>query len=406
MEMTAQCHNLICHLTFGDQLEGIDNLLNNLPDQHTEVTLEATRDNIVEVWRICQTFIVITQDDMAFQGKDKEQDAKIAQADTVLEQQHRAQQEQEREAELKKAALQVNTNNDDVPCFVLQLQGQQAEILVDEGDWRDLTAREATLTVISRNSVPMVRIPGQPPVLLSRLLRPAWQNQVVDHINRNPWDNRRYNLRATNHWANAQNTIRPSTSGLIGVRQGGTGWWYLQFQTIDKQGPFTVTRSFGDAGRDQAVEMYDLVSLYQHGPGALLNHPERLTEYLEALGDDSRRQEVEALLTRRPLQQGSNYMGVSAVQGKWSGSITHLRQRMRFFEPVFDSQGEIRCAIWYNLWRLKFDSNLKVNFECLRPCYLHWAAELTKQNQRTFVDKAYWLLGRDAFAELPDKEQA
>lgn len=152
--------------------------------------------------------------------------------------------------------------------------------------------------------------------------------------------------------------------------------------------------------------MYNLVSLYQHGPSALLNHPERLTEYLEALRDDSWRQEVEALLTWRPLQQGSNYMGVSAVQGKWSALIQHLKQRMQFLKPVFDLQGEIRCAIWYNLWRLKFDLNLKVNFECLRPCYLHWAGELTKQNQRTFVNKAYQLLGRDAFAELPDKEQA
>lgn len=63
----------------------------------------------------------------------------------VIKQQRRAQQEREREAKLKKAALQVNTNNDNVLCFELQLQDQQAEILVKEEDWKDLTAREARL---------------------------------------------------------------------------------------------------------------------------------------------------------------------------------------------------------------------------------------------------------------------
>ena len=72
METAAQCHDLICHLTFGDQLNGINNVLNNLLDQHTKVTLEATRDDIVEVWQICHTFIVLTHNDMAFQGKQKE----------------------------------------------------------------------------------------------------------------------------------------------------------------------------------------------------------------------------------------------------------------------------------------------------------------------------------------------
>ncbi|PKL46989.1 MAG: hypothetical protein CVV39_06400 [Planctomycetes bacterium HGW-Planctomycetes-1] len=61
-------------------------------------------------------------------------------------------------------------------------------------------------------------------VLLSRFVMDAGPDQLVDHENRNPLDNRRCNLRIATHRQNNLNKIRKNSSGFIGVsikRQDG-----------------------------------------------------------------------------------------------------------------------------------------------------------------------------------------
>ena len=54
---------------------------------------------------------------------------------------------------------------------------------------------------------------------LHRLLMGAEKGQEVDHINRNPLDNRRENMRIVAHWINAHNRQSRPTTGERGVRQ-------------------------------------------------------------------------------------------------------------------------------------------------------------------------------------------
>ncbi|MBU1260594.1 MAG: HNH endonuclease [Planctomycetes bacterium] len=54
-------------------------------------------------------------------------------------------------------------------------------------------------------------------VLISRFVTNAGPDQLVDHRNRNPLDNRRCNLRIATHRQNNLNKIRKNSSGYIGV---------------------------------------------------------------------------------------------------------------------------------------------------------------------------------------------
>ena len=52
---------------------------------------------------------------------------------------------------------------------------------------------------------------------LARIIVKAKKGQVVDHINRNPLDNRRSNLRIVTHRQNMLNRILKSSTGFVGV---------------------------------------------------------------------------------------------------------------------------------------------------------------------------------------------
>jgi len=58
---------------------------------------------------------------------------------------------------------------------------------------------------------------GKKTYSLARLLMQPEKGQIVDHINRNPHDNRRCNLRIVNPRQNALNKTAKNSTGLIGV---------------------------------------------------------------------------------------------------------------------------------------------------------------------------------------------
>ena len=95
-----------------------------------------------------------------------------------------------------------------------------AVALVDKADlamlsawkWRQHAAGYPYRTVRKRG--------GWTNLYMHRLLLPPEEGEEVDHINRNPLDNRMANLRSVPHWRNAHNRqSRPAKSGVRGVCQ-------------------------------------------------------------------------------------------------------------------------------------------------------------------------------------------
>lgn len=64
----------------------------------------------------------------------------------------------------------------------------------------------------------------------------SWPNGVIDHINRNPRDNRIENLRDVSHSENRQNTLESAAnrSGKKGVSRHKSGVWRAAIQAAGK----------------------------------------------------------------------------------------------------------------------------------------------------------------------------
>lgn len=73
-------------------------------------------------------------------------------------------------------------------------------------------------------------------VYLHRIVTGAPEGKLVDHINCNPLDNRKVNLRFLDTKSNSQNKKRPpvnNTSGVIGVTLHSTRGYYQVSLTVD-----------------------------------------------------------------------------------------------------------------------------------------------------------------------------
>lgn len=115
-----------------------------------------------------------------------------------------------------------------------------------------------------------VRIDGEKKVMfLHRFLLNPPKGLYVDHINRNPLDNRRSNLRICTHEENARNTTihKDNTTGYKGI--------------YPDQGKYSVVvmkdrkRFYGGWFADpvEAARKYDELALKHHGEFASLNFP-------------------------------------------------------------------------------------------------------------------------------------
>lgn len=107
-------------------------------------------------------------------------------------------------------------------------------------------------------------------VLMHRLILEAPTGVLVDHINGDRLDNRRENLRLTDHRGNARNRglHRNNTSGFKGVIFYG-GRWYAQIK-VDRR-----NRGLGGySAPEDAARAYDRAALHHYGEFASLNFPE------------------------------------------------------------------------------------------------------------------------------------
>lgn len=90
------CYDLILWLTFGDQLDSVKDILNDLPNQERHVACKLVRDGVVKVWRIHSLYIVLTLDHIQILGVHQDRDTAFTQATTAFEERHTAQQKRDR----------------------------------------------------------------------------------------------------------------------------------------------------------------------------------------------------------------------------------------------------------------------------------------------------------------------
>jgi hypothetical protein len=123
------------------------------------------------------------------------------------------------------------------------------------------------------------RTNGDQKVYLHMAVMDPPEGMCVDHINGNPLDNRRANLRVCTETENTRNrATRSSNTGFIGVHfayRFGRKKSHLAYITADKKrhhlGCFLTA--------EEAAAVHDRAALFYHGEFASLNFPERRAEY-------------------------------------------------------------------------------------------------------------------------------
>lgn len=107
--------------------------------------------------------------------------------------------------------------------------------------------------------------------LYHEIMRPS-PGMVIDHINGDPWDNRRCNLRECTHTENMRNRKphRGTKSGFKGVRIIDRKCRYAAAITCD--GKLHHIGTFADP--EEAARAYDEAATRLHGEFARLNFPE------------------------------------------------------------------------------------------------------------------------------------
>lgn len=404
----ARVYDLLCTLAYGDQLDKTPHLLNKL-DQDTHVSLADTQTDGVSIYKVDNIFVVI-YDVKVHSSHAALHDAKAA-AQVLVDELKAQKAQKEREwAELAKKT-KVKRNKEGIAVIHCSTKAtdvkpsKNVEVLLDDKDWINLHVRSAKVYLGLADRA-MVGIKGKPAVL-SRWLCDLGGPDVVDHVNLNIYDHRRPNLAIRNRSANAQNSRRGGRS-LVGVR------WDLRQSTWHVYASVTgqnrrACKRVDNVG--EGIELYDLAALHQHGPHALINHEDKLDDYLEMLGRRKVQSRVQDFLDGRTRTETSAFRGVYFRPARkrnapgWAASVSSGGGKHKEVKkyPQSKKGSEVRAAIAYDLWKLKLISpDMVVNFEHLRPCYQHWLPRLTKETEDDFIEKAYNLLGGDAFD--PNKE--
>lgn len=141
--------------------------------------------------------------------------------------------------------------------------------IVDECDEEYCKSRRIFLAGMARYPSVTHWVDGKKHVVaLHRVLlglKPG-DRQIVDHINRNRFDNRRSNLRIVTSAQNAQNRSRArnNTTGFKGVRQ--VRKWFQGWAAGEYLGLFSTA--------EDAARAYDAIAKARFGEFANLNFPE------------------------------------------------------------------------------------------------------------------------------------
>lgn len=393
----ARVYDLTCTIAYGDQLLKTPHQLNNL-DQDKHVFLIYTHSDSVNIYKVDDIFVVI------YKGKVENIKETVEAARGVaktLVARHKTEEER-KEEEWKETVkgLTIRRNKQDIAHIPLKAKAtdsqpaQDVEILLDDKDWLEVQARKMKLYLTWADRA-VCRSDGVLALLSRWLLSPA-PTDIVDHVSRNVLDHRRSNLTIRDRAANMQNVKRGD--GIIGVHWSKKASRWVLVTRVKGQ-KHRSARLFDDL--DAAIELHDLVALYQHGPNALINRAEKLSKYLDKLRKEDTLAKIKEFLEETNKKKSSMFLGVSWAKPRFFRANVYVNGK-RAQEPTshdqFKKGSEVRAAISYDLWKLKLKApDFVINFNHLRPCYQHWLPELTKANQDAFIEKAYELLGGDSF---------
>lgn len=143
------------------------------------------------------------------------------------------------------------------------------ECLIDEEDYAKIKHMFLHLWSSPRHYgyYVMGHIPGEwtKAHRIHRLIMDAKPGEIVDHINGNPLDNRRCNLRITTSLVNNQNARKRKdgvTSKYKGVSLGRWGKWIAQIQVNGKNKSLGNFKTEDEAARayNNALDLYDIQS--------------------------------------------------------------------------------------------------------------------------------------------------
>ncbi|TKY86263.1 hypothetical protein EX895_005088 [Sporisorium graminicola] len=370
-ETAARVYDLVVRLAYKDQVEKTPHMLNNLPRHDEHVIKVESRADGVDIYRVDHYYLVVFGNNVQSKHATLEwtqdaaerfiSDQKWEQLRIWLNRRFRRQNLEIRNA--------ITRNADNVAFMPMKpSKNTSVEVLMDDSTWLDLMAAEVTL-LCGYNKRPTFRLDGKTE-FLNRFLR----RDVIDHVNHNVLDHRLANLEVRDRSANSQNA-RKGSSALMGITPTKAGGWIVLTKAKGEDRMPSKTFAAGDL--ENAIELYDLTALYQHGPCALINNPDNLDEYLKALKEDKTKEKVKDFLAGR-RQKKSMYEGVG-------GNFT-------------DARDEVRSAIYADFMKLKSKgTEWRLNFEFMRPWYLYYLPELNLDNARVILDKAYRVMGGDDF---------
>jgi hypothetical protein len=154
---------------------------------------------------------------------------------------------------------------------ILQLKGGGVT-QVDDADMPALAGRVWKRFRVGQN-IYYAATAGKNPLLLHRFLMAATAGLSVDHINGDPLDNRRENLRLCTHAQNMANRRRQSNSRnkFKGVNKHPRARTWSVAIGSSSQGNRKYLGSF--RSEEEAAAMYDLAAVLTYGEFACLNFP-------------------------------------------------------------------------------------------------------------------------------------
>jgi hypothetical protein len=148
--------------------------------------------------------------------------------------------------------------------------------LVDDADFEALSAFKWCYSGNGYAARSFVKPDGKRTLMtMHRQILEARAGEQVDHIDGDPLNNQRRNLRIVQQSSNMQNVTARSVTGFLGVRPNKKRFCAI----IQVQGKRTYLGNFIDAA--DAAKAYDAAALKAHGPHARLNFPINAVEVTE-----------------------------------------------------------------------------------------------------------------------------
>lgn len=371
-------YNLVCRLSYGDQLDKTKGHLNNIKDKEQCVCKALLQDDKVDIYEVNEAFLVI------FKGKVHTQHSTFAEAKitaTGLVQDLKTERQQNK-AKLEKKKLELHVRcrkgNNVASVPLTTNDGQTVDVLFDNKDWKTGHALNATIS-LTRNDCVIIWDSNGTQAFLSCWLVQVKDLDIVNHINGNIYHHWRTNLQAVDPLVNNQNWRLPqrNKSSYIGVCITASNRFKATCCVWNANCKAAMT--FNNITK--AIEMYNLVLLFQYGAAALINDPAWLNKYLAMLEQDTTTKKIESFLAAK--SKTSEYQGVSLTSMQkgcfWygvAGIRAHGKTTTQNFS-VKQTGSEVRAAICYTLFHLTLmATDLTLNFEWMQPVYMHLIATM------------------------------